>query len=310
MKAQMILFAGTMAGLTLMAAPVLSQERPSTPGTQRPPSTPGQDRQDSSQFKQAMRMLEGSWQISVKTFGAGGADANANQMQGTSTRRWVLNQNILQEEVRTSGSAGVRGTDGNFQVREPGQDRPGGSMAANFEGHGMFGFDAQSNEFQHVWADSKDSKLSFSTGRFDERTRTFTFQKEGGMTAPTRLTPPATPPSTPPSTTPPSTPPRRPDSTPPSTPPGRTDPDDSLNMQVDPNQPPSAPPTPPRTPTTPSNPSTTQRPGSGGSAVDLPIVDRVVIRIQDENRHTVEYFGAGQTKLMEITYTKGASGAR
>jgi hypothetical protein len=299
MKAQLMLFAGTMAGLALAATPVLSQERPDTPGMQRPPVTTPAGATD---FKSAMRMLEGSWQISAKTFGAGGADAS--QMQGTSTRRWILNQNILQEEVRSSGSAGMRGSDSNFQVREPGSPsttRPGASMAQAFEGHGMFGFDARANEFQHVWCDSTDSKLCFSTGRYDERTRTFTFQKEGGLAPmPARTTPP---PTTPPSTTPP----RRPDTTPPAIPPGTTEPDQGLNAQVNPNpNPPStAPPTPPR-PITPSTPPTTQRPGSA-SNLDLADVQRVVIRIQDENRHTVEYFGAGQTKLMEITYTKGAT---
>lgn len=313
MKVQLMLFAGTIAGLTLMATPVLSQERPGMPR----PSTPGQD---NAEFKQAMRLLEGSWQISVKSFGAGGAEANANQMQGTSTRRWVLNQNILQEEVRSSGSAGMRGADGNFQVREPGQTRPGGSMTSNFEGHGMFGFDSQRDEFQHVWADSLNSKLSFSTGRYDERTRTFTFEKPGAMTSPTRPTPPSTTPprptppgTTPPGTTPPGTTPPRPTppgTTPPSTPPGTADPDDDLNMQVNPNQPPTNPTTP--APPRPGSPST-QRPGEGSNhgKLELSGVDRVVIRIQDENRHVVEYFGAGQTKLMEITYTKGgAAGTR
>lgn len=300
MKAQIMLLAGTMAGLSFVATPVLSQERPETPGMQRPPgTTPGQDRLIGNDFKSAMRMLEGSWQVSVKTFGAGGAEAG-NTVQGTSNRRWILNQNILQEEVRTSQApAGARGSDTNFQIREPGspaQNRPG-SMSQSFEGHGMFGFDPTTNEFQHVWADSLNSKIGFSTGRYDERTRTFTFMKEsGGMTTtPPRTSPPIT-------TPPPTTPPRRPDTAPPTVPPGRTPGDDDLNMQVDPN--PSAPPTtPPARPATPS----TQRPGM--TDVDLSHISRVVIRIQDENRHVVEYYGAGQTKLMEITYTKGAAGA-
>lgn len=315
MKVQPLLCVGALAGMSLIALPVLSQ---STPGQQ--PPRPGGSGSGMSQptpggqatgKMQALSQLTGTWQITVKTYaGTSGGSAQAtptSTAQGTSTRTWLFDNKILQEDIRVSPmrSAGAGSTpdeenDGALgytdpEEREDAQDQPrtsppprpgtsptppsgttGGMMGQSFQGHCMFGFDQQSNQFKHVWCDNSDSNITLSTGNYDESSKTFTFNvKDAGMGGG------AARPSTPSSTTPGTT-------TPGSGGVGAQDDDDM--------------------PTRPGQPA---RPGTGGASgsgsmqnVDLSGLDRIVLRVTSDNQHVVEYFKNGNTKIMDVTYSK------
>jgi hypothetical protein len=421
MKAQILLSAGVLAGLSLIATPALSQQQPGQPGQPgRPgqvgqPGQPGQPGVGAGQFRQTAQMLEGDWEVTIRTFtgaGAGAAGAQAGQeIRGTSSREWILNNNILMEEVRTGMGAGLGGertgigqpgqpsgigqpgqtgagqpqmqreqiqrqieqaftragvdrteaereaqrlaqqfattrptqqqmqqqlqtamTQAGVEMQEaqresqqlaqqlhttiqqqPGAGQPGRTpaaqpgaqpgagvgLSAGFEGHGMFGYNPQTNEFQHVWCDTNDSKLVYSTGRYDSATRTITFTKDAYR--------PGTPPL------------------------GHIEPglpdddddvrdDDFMDDDDDLQDRPGATGQQPRTgagqPGGQVGRPVTQ-PGTTGQ-INLGNVERIVVRILDDNRHVIEYYGSnGQTdrpgqpgqpgagqKLMEITYTK------
>jgi hypothetical protein len=260
---------------------------------------------------QSLNSLVGTWDVTVKTFaadGSGSTQTPTSQKQGTCTRSWVLDNKILQEDVRCSGARTISRADSDEFQNEPPRpgtppgnpstpparpgappDRPdtpapGRDMAQQaFQGHGMYGFDSRNGQFEHVWADSHDSNLTMAMGKYDESSKTFTFmvnKAPGARTSPT--------PS-----------------------PGADNPDNQEQVtpgnQPRPNQPPGQPGQPGQPPKTPPPPRT---PGASPAAAppDMADIDRVVIRIQGEDRHVVEYYksGAGgqSTKIMEIACVK------
>jgi hypothetical protein len=259
---------------------------------------------------QALSQLMGSWEITVKTFGGDSSSAQASPTstaQGTSNRSWLFDQKILQEDVRCTptraASSGITDEDdgalGYTDPEDKSDDtsapprttppsrpntppsaggstppstttppRPGGSsMSTNqaFQGHGMFAFDQKTGQFEHVWCDNTASKLTLSTGKYDESSKTFTFNvKDSGMGGSAR----------------------------PSTPPtgggmgGGADDDD--------------------TPPTGQPPRGATGSTSGGSmaGVDMSGLEKVVLRITSDNQHVIEYYKSGNSKIMEVTYSK------
>lgn len=126
----------------------------------------------------------------------------------------MLNRHILQEEARTGMIEDVaredplhtrpqmiRTMDEEFEEaaleqQQPGQQQPTPptgqtqprpqqqpqpqqrqqqQQPSTFEGYGLFGYDHDTRQFTHVWADNKNTRLAFSAGEYDESTRTFTF---------------------------------------------------------------------------------------------------------------------------------------
>ncbi|MCI0365624.1 MAG: DUF1579 domain-containing protein [Phycisphaerales bacterium] len=327
MKIHQMLCVGALTSLAVVAAPVLSQNapRPGPPGG-RQPTTPmpgGMSRQPSGQM-QALQALTGTWQITVKTFADGSGSAQgspSSQATGTSTRNFILDGKILQEDVRcgemrtlsmreavgdeyqesfdpqtttppsrppttppptTPPPAPPRPQPPSTPPPMPERQPPSPGMGQAFQGHGMFGFDSTTGQFQHVWCDSTDSKLSMCLGTYDASAKTFTFTKQGASPASLRPSPSPTPPTR--------------------TPPGTTDPDDEDKQdQVSPSDPARPGQTPPGQ-TPPPTPRPTPPAGSG--KVDMTGLERVVIRIQGDDRHVVEYYKTGGAKIMEVMYTK------
>jgi hypothetical protein len=280
---------------------------------------------------QALMPLVGTWQVSVKVYQSGSGSAQqtpSSEMTGTSTRSWMFQGKVLEEEVRLNQSrtAQAETGQGNLGYAEAAQTTPptppgrptppprpdspstpppstpptqppGRTMdsAQPFQGHGMFGFNSENNQYQHVWADNSGSKICFSTGMYDQSARTITFNLvEGSSSAmPSRTAPRPTPPTTP-----------RPGGT------SDEDEEDSEGgprAQVDrPGQ------------TPPGQRPSTQTPPSGQSVatpkVDLTGLEKIVVRILGDDRHVIEYYkggaagGAQGTKIMEITYSKGGRG--
>ena len=251
---------------------------------------------------QALSQLMGSWEITVKTFAGDSSSAQATPIstaQGTSTRSWLFDGKVLQEDIRCTSarSASNIGSDedddGALGYTDPEDkddqaapprttppSRPGtpptgtpptttpprsgssSSMDKAFQGHGMFGFDQKSGQFEHVWCDSTDSNLTLCTGNYDERTRTFTFNVKDAGTSGAR-----------PSTPPPS--------------------GGGMGGANDDDAAPTGQP-----------PRTGSGSATGGSQVDMSGLERVVLRITGENQHVVEYYKGGNAKVMEVTYSK------
>src|SRR4029450_5973100 len=124
MRIKTLLCVGALGGATFVAAPVLSQNTPTTPRPQTPPpgapdSTPRQPAPRSSPpggavmgQMQSLNSLVGTWDVTVKTFAADGSGSTpASQKQGTCTRSWILDNKILQEEVRWTGARNISTAD-------------------------------------------------------------------------------------------------------------------------------------------------------------------------------------------------------
>lgn len=98
--------------------------------------------------------------------------------EGTSNRQWVLDENILQEEVdfqmATEAPADRPGQAGQFQR---GLDRAVQLLrdGETLEGQGMFGLDEDTGHIYHVWADSSQGKIFYSVGEYDAQQRSVTF---------------------------------------------------------------------------------------------------------------------------------------
>ena len=328
MRVQTLLCVGALGGATFIAAPVLSQNSPTTPRPQTPPggpdATPRQPAPRSSPTAgkatgqmQSLNSLVGTWDVTVKTFATDGTGSSqstpTSQSQGTSTRTWILDNKILQEEVRCGDVRTIsRANTDEFEALQNEPPRPGSPpgkpdmpsgrpgappdrpdmpdrdmMHQAFQGHGMFGFDSRAGQFEHVWADSHDSKLTMSVGKYDESSKTFTFMVN-------RMPGARVSPSPPPSTPGVGNPDDKDQVTPGNQPPGN---------QPRPNQPPGQPGQPPQTP--PRTPGATPPSSAPPNMADL---DRVVIRIQGEDRHVVEYYKSGASgqsaKFMEVSYVK------
>src|SRR6185503_16424610 len=114
MRIQTLVCVGALGGATFIAAPVLSQNSPTTPRPQTPPGGSDSPRQPMPRSSppsgagmgqmQSLNSLVGTWDVTVKTFATDGSSSSQNaptsQNQGTSTRSWILDNKILQEEVR------------------------------------------------------------------------------------------------------------------------------------------------------------------------------------------------------------------
>ena len=327
MKVQRFLFAGALTSMAMLAGPVLSQNNPRPQPTNPRPQPTDPSRTDTPGISgrggmqvQALNPLVGRWDVTVKMFnsdsGAGSSSSTpTSQAQGTSTRSWMVDGKILQEEVRCSGiSALSQRSDAGHdaipvaneltpQNTPPSRTTPGqsgDSMSESFVGHGMFGYDSKTNEFQHVWCDSTDSKLTMSTGKYDERTKTFTFMvhETPGMGSRDTTMPPS-------SRTPGSKNPANPGSDNPGMNPDRDNPDRE-NPEMNQVSPRPGTTNPPSTTTPPSgqpgNPHVTS---PGSPSVSMAGLNRVVIRVQSDDKQVVEYYKSGQSsKFMEVTYTK------
>jgi hypothetical protein len=144
------------------------------------------------------------------------------------------------------------------------------SMGQAFQGHGMFGFDQKSGQFEHVWCDNTDSNLTLSSGNYDERTKTFTFNVKDAAGSSSGTARPSTP-STGGGM-------------------GGSSDDDSPASGQSPSS---------------QRPGSTTSSGSGSmNKVDMTGVERIVLRMSGENQHVVEYYKSGNNKIMEVTYSK------
>src|SRR5690606_7989154 len=126
------------------------------------------------------------------------------RMNGTSTRKWVLNNNILQADLKLSAGGADQGMQPG-QQREPGQpgtlsqpgqqpdrqtqpgqtqpgqtqpDRPTqpgqqqyGQGASGLEGMWFLGYDTANDEYNAVWMDNKSPALRCDTGRWESSER-------------------------------------------------------------------------------------------------------------------------------------------
>src|SRR5262245_17427854 len=207
MRVQALICAGAIAGVSLLAGPVLSQDtprpQPPRPGQQppsQPPSQPPPGQQPGQQpgmrqgsGPQQLMPLIGTWEVTVKTFAAGGSaqPSPSSQMTGTSTRTWLFPNKVMQEDVRcnTARLSSTKESDQDLGYAPPTDSPPGRSapprpdtpgsrdpMAQQgqpFQGHCLFGYDMQDNKFQCVWADNTHRELSMSQGTYDPSAKTF-----------------------------------------------------------------------------------------------------------------------------------------
>ena len=147
------------------------------------------------------------------------------------------------------------------------------------EGRGMFGFDEESGNLYHVWADSSQGKIFFSVGEYNEREKTVTFHTADAREIMRNGSSPSRP-GIRPGQTRPTQPGSRPGQpTRPGTPGG--EPGASLISQQSPSQ------------------------GQGQSDEG----PRVVLRILDDNEHVVEYYrtdspGGNAVRTMVVTYSR------
>lgn len=210
--------------------------------------------------------------------------------EGSSSRSWVLDENILEEEVDFSMTSEAP-EDRPGQMQQFGRERDLAIQklkdGETLEGRGMFGFDDETGNLYHVWADNSKGKIYFSVGEYDAQRRTVTFHTAdareimNGMNGIRRPTEPGIRPGQPR----PGEPGMRP-GTPPDREPG-DQPGASLIQQ--PGQQPGM-----------------QRPGQQLGQHDKP---RVVLRIVSNDEHVVEYYRESNptgpaVRTMVITYTR------
>lgn len=217
------------------------------------------------------------------------------QAEGNSSRSWSLDENILEEEVEFSMSS------------EAPTDRPGQQNQQqmklqpyiqklqdgdDLQGQGLFGFDDETGHLFHVWADSSQSKIYYSVGEYNPRERTVTFHtadareivngmQQSPSMRPGQERPGMQPGQDRPGTRPGQDEPRRP---------GLNEPGAQMTQQQPGQQRPERP----------------QRPGMSQQQ-EKP---RVILRINSENEHVVEYYrpsspqGGDAVRTMVVTYSK------
>jgi hypothetical protein len=146
------------------------------------------------------------------------------------------------------------------------------TMGQAFQGHGMFGLDQKTGQFEHVWCDNTDSNLTLSSGNYDERTKTFTFNVKDAAGSSSGSARPSTPPTG-------------------GGMGGASDDDSPASGQSPSGQ--------------SQRPGSTTSSGSGSmNKVDMTGVERIVLRMSGETQHVVEYYKSGNNKIMEVTYSK------
>lgn len=154
-----------VAGRYLPDAPSASAVQPANQPQKKEvkPQTPAADPAMAAMMEAAkpgaqhkvLESLIGTWKGGGKFWMAPGTEGMP--FSGTADRHWGLNNHYVFEEVH-------------------GDPMPGSTEA--FEGNGVIGYNTIEKRYEFGWIDNQSTWLTFSTGTYDEKTKTFTFKAD------------------------------------------------------------------------------------------------------------------------------------
>ncbi|MBL9032000.1 MAG: DUF1579 family protein [Phycisphaerae bacterium] len=138
--------------------PPATPAKPAKPDAAQPPMDPmmeawmkaGQPGPEHARFK----MMEGTWDCAVKMYDPSNPSAEPQESKAVMVNRLVLDGRFIHHDYK------------------------GDMMGMPFVGAGTFGFNNVSKKYEVTWTDSMSTCIMFTTGTYDEATKTYTMTGE------------------------------------------------------------------------------------------------------------------------------------